>query len=409
MSISLTAGQKVPSFPSGRYPGGTVLIYLSFTLFSVVYAAVTTLPPHRMWAAGAGVVYLCAAAASWKGVHERRILRLVVAGTLVVPLLTLVVAGVAQPEVSVVVESAQRFLDDGNPYPEDPRTVEDYNPYSPLMVLFGLPGALLGDGVVTDPRLWFLGFFVTCLVIARTFLPRRTAAQFRPLAFVVASPLVAVTAVTSGIDLPLVGLLVLALAEAWARRGIAAGLLVGCAVALKWTALPVVGVVLVVLWRRRGIRRAVESALVTMVVAASVILVGAHGAVDSFVEHTVMFPLGRGAVVTPAGDSVLGGLLRHVPGGGGVICLLLVATVIAIAVVLIRRELDVFTVATCTAVGFTALFLLAPSSRAGYFVLPVVLVAAGYAYRRDADRRRTARCLHGPGDRQQHEAVGATR
>ena len=30
-----------------------------------------------------------------------------------------------------------------------------YDPYLPVMTLFGLPRALVGSGVLTDPRIWF--------------------------------------------------------------------------------------------------------------------------------------------------------------------------------------------------------------------------------------------------------------
>lgn len=374
-------GKESCIFPDrfrGRSP---VILYSAFASFSIGYAVATSLPPHRIWALFAGVVYVLAAVASHKNVAEGRVLSFVAAGAVAVPLFVQVVGDVSQPEVSVVVRAAQRFISEGTPYLIDPKVVDDYNPYSPLMVMFGLPSALSGDWLLADPRLWFVGVFGICLLAARSLLPDRPAAGYRPLAFVLVSPLVAVTVVTSGIDLPLIGLLVLVLAAAWSRRSIAAGLLLGVTVALKWTAVPVIGVVLIVLWRRDSPRASATSAVATVGAALVGVVVGAHANLGSFVEHTLMFPLGRGTVATPAGDSLLGGLLRHVPGGEWMTCLLLAATVGALAVVLMRRRLDVFTVASCTAAGFIALFLLAPSARAGYFVLPAVLIAAAYAYR----------------------------
>ena len=66
----------------------------------------------------------------------------------------------------MIIRSAQLLIHHGTPYQSaaalaashDPNS---YNPYLPVMTLFGLPRALAGTGVLTDPRIWFgLAFLV---------------------------------------------------------------------------------------------------------------------------------------------------------------------------------------------------------------------------------------------------------
>ena len=65
-----------------------------------------------------------------------------------------------QPEVAVVARSAWTLIHQGSPYADaavarDHHNPNAYNPYLPVMTLFGLPRAVIGLGALTDPRVWF--------------------------------------------------------------------------------------------------------------------------------------------------------------------------------------------------------------------------------------------------------------
>ena len=82
------------------------------------------------------------------------------AGAVIVPLAWMAWTGRAQPEVGVVIHSAGLFLHDGTPYQAGHALATAhnpyvYNPYLPALAVFGVPHALFGGGLLTDPRLWF--------------------------------------------------------------------------------------------------------------------------------------------------------------------------------------------------------------------------------------------------------------
>src|ERR1700728_2174239 len=106
--------------------------------------------PHRLWALFAAPAYLVAAAAvlAWKsrGVDLARVISF--GGALVAPLATLAIQGRWQPEVGVITQSARLLVHHGTPY-EAPAVLAAshnpniYDPYLPVMTLFGLPRVLL--------------------------------------------------------------------------------------------------------------------------------------------------------------------------------------------------------------------------------------------------------------------------
>ena len=92
-------------------------------------------------------------------------------GALLVPLGWLATQGRQQPEVSVIVRSAELLVHHGMPYLSTAALAathnpNSYDPYLPVMTLFGLPRALAGSGVLTDPRIWFGLAFLVVLALA---------------------------------------------------------------------------------------------------------------------------------------------------------------------------------------------------------------------------------------------------
>ena len=79
--------------------------------------------------------------------------------------------------------------------------------------------------------------------------------------------------------------------------------------------------------------------------------------------------------MTPAGESLVGGALTRLgPYGATLTSAVLAVAGVCAAVVLVRNPPDSFVrAASFAAAGLTVLFLLAPTSRFGYFVYPLVL------------------------------------
>ena len=78
------------------------------------------------------------------------------AGALAAPVTWLVTRVAPTPEVQVISRSAGLLLQHGTPYlpPGQLDNWLSYNPYLPVMALFGLPRALGATGLFGDPRLW---------------------------------------------------------------------------------------------------------------------------------------------------------------------------------------------------------------------------------------------------------------
>nr|WP_244181509.1 glycosyltransferase 87 family protein [Streptomyces curacoi] len=253
---------------SGRGPRARVrvrrdvLFWLGCAGFALSLALVTTLTPHRIWGACAAVGYAVAAELArrapraWSG----RSAVAALLGAVVVPLALMVAAGAAQAEVHVVERSGGLLLHSGSPYLPHPAGVDDYNPYLPGMALFGIPHALFGGTPLADARVWFCAAFLGAMLVAargsgRHFLGRggtwgtaHGAPRASAVLFLAAFPAVALPLAVGGVDLPVIGLMCLGLALAGrGGSGTAAGLAMGAAAALKWTAWPLLPVGLVLL------------------------------------------------------------------------------------------------------------------------------------------------------------------
>ncbi|PJN23697.1 hypothetical protein CG736_20690 [Kitasatospora sp. CB02891] len=191
----------------------------------------------------------------------------------------------------------------------------------------------------------------------------------------VASPVVALPLAVSGVDLPMTGLLCLALALAAQRRAGGAGLALAAACALKWTAWPAVPVAVALLAAVAGRRAAWRCAGVTVTGATALMAPWLVLAPGPMVRQVFAFPLGLGEWRTPAASPLPGRLLAHLGTGGwwSALALLLLGGG-AVAVSLVRRPpTDAVAAADRLAVGLALAFLLAPAGRYGYLALPLFL------------------------------------
>ncbi|MFG2802122.1 glycosyltransferase 87 family protein [Streptomyces pseudovenezuelae] len=375
-------GQASPFAPPGRrfrLARRAWARWLGCAGFALLLATTTGLGPHRVWGACAAAGYGTAALLATRDSRTwgRAAVTAALLGAVVVPLVMLVVSGAAQSEVGVVERSGALLLHTGSPYLPHPAHTVDYDPYLPGMALFGVPRALFGDGPLTDARVWFCLTFVVCMFFAG----RRPAGGPGPtpvsaVALLAAFPAVALPLAVGGVDLPVVGLMCLSLALAGrGGSGTAAGVAMGAAAALKWTAWPLLPVGLVLLAVTAGRRTALRAALVALSVAASAVVPVALAGPRAFVEHVVLFPLGAGGVRSPAASPLPGRLLAvHVPGGAALATAALVTAALGVTLsLLIRPPRTVRAAADRLAVGLGLAICLIPATRFGYLVLPLVL------------------------------------
>jgi hypothetical protein len=348
-------------------------------LIAIGMAMVTDQTPHRVWGLLAAAGYLVAGVASLRTRRPIVGVRVAAAGSVLLPTVVLVLAGLSQPEVGVVERSARLLVDTGSPYLATPTTTYDVNPYLPAMSLFGLPRLVFPNNGLGDPRWWFLAVFCICFVAADR-LTRRARGTEPVLWALLACPFLALHASVGGHDLPVVGLLCLSIALASRGRTSQAGLALGLACALKasaWPAAAVIGALVVARWGwKHGGRFAANATAVVVGVSLPVLLGPTAGAMF---DQAAGFPMANSTFASPADSPTPGVLLSH---GGPTAKLigyaLMLVVVLALLVALAWRPPRTLTQAAgFLALALTAAMLVLPTSRAGYLLYPVVLVVLG--------------------------------
>jgi Glycosyltransferase family 87 len=376
-------------------------VLVACALFACAVAAVSADAPQRLWGGLAACSYGVAALAALAG--RRRGLPVAVAisvaGAAVVPLAWMASYRMGQPEVSVVIRSAQLFLHQGTPYERAGALAAAhgpyaYNPYLPALAIFGLPHALLGGGLLTDPRVWFgvvfLAAFGTALMLSGVRRPWLWAVV------VTASPIIAYPLSTGGDDLPVLALICLGLAllrpgpgldgpgpgggapgGLTTRQIILAGLALGLAAAMKATAWPALAVALALVAARRGHRAAAGLVLATLCVPLAVDGPVLFAQPSSVVSNTILFPLGLTKVKSPAATPLPGHLMAETWSWGhyaAIGLILLAGLAIAIWLVVAPPQ-DERAAGWRLVVGITLMFAFAPASRFGYVIYPLGLAA----------------------------------
>jgi Glycosyltransferase family 87 len=368
-------------------------LYLLSAAFALVTGLSSTLLAHRAWGLIAVWTYLGALVVVTVQLGARRpaarmpLTWAAWAGTALLPLVVEAVQRAggrtdrAQDEVLVVEQMGERLLHTGTPYlgPDTiaalplPDRLGAYAPYQPGMAVFGLPRALGGDAWWTDARVFFAVVTLAALVTAVRALGSGPS-SVRALQAATVFPICALTLATGGDDIPVMALCLLALAWCATDRYGLAGLAVGAAAACKLFAFPVVAVLAVLaLVSGRG-RRFLPGAIgLPIIVLIPPFLVDGN----AFVENVIRFPLGRGLVQSPAQSPFPGHLISSgLPGGRYIAAGLLVAVAVAIAVGLIRRPpRTAATAALFCGYGLLAAILLMPTTRFGYLLYPVALLA----------------------------------
>ncbi len=390
---SVPAGwQSVATMPRAWFTGGLA----ACALFAGGVSLFSTDSLHRLWGLSAACAYTLAAlivlATRSRGTRGVDVaLGVITCGAILIPLLWMVANGHGEPEVGVVATSAQTLINQGTPYRSSQALAvttdpNQYNPYLPLMAAFGVPQALLGHGLLTDPRVWFgvvfLGVFAWALRIAGA----RDGVRWAML--MTASPVIAFELCVGGTDVPMVAFLCLGFALLWRGEGpgripgargfspVAAGLALGIASAMKATAWPALVVVFALLYVRDG--RPVAWRFTAVALAVVAVIVGPFAVLrpGALVKNTILFPLGLASVKSQAASPLLGHVLAQTGVvGHTAVVILLIGSGLAIAMSLvIRPPRDVPAATIRLVIGLSAMFVLAPSTRFGYFIYPAALV-----------------------------------
>lgn len=364
--------------------------YLAFAAFAAALAVASGQPIERCWGTWAAIGYataaaITAAAPRRRGRHAPAVALGCAAGCgTVAPLAWQAFAGLpsrsGEGSLTVIAQAGGQLLRHGTPYlPAAGLThVLAYDPYEPLMAVFGLPDAAGLTGWPASPRLWLVlaGAAGVYLAFRIPGAPPRRA--LRSTALALASPVLALPLATGGTDLPVIAALcvALALAERAPRR---AALAAGVACGLKAIAWPAVPVIAALLAAERGTRvgwRFTTTAAVTAVAAMAVTAPAALSHPGATVQNAILFPLGLTSHRSPAASPLPGHLLATAgPAGKWAALAVLAVAVAAFAWWLARRPpRTARSAAVLLAAGLTAAVTLAPAARWGYYAYPLALL-----------------------------------
>ncbi len=398
----------------------TLLAVALFVVFAA-YAAVFGLFAHGVeavwgaWAVGAYGAAAAVAARFWRR-YPGVPLAVAIGGALALPAAFLPANAGATSEVRVVARSAALWLAHGTPYLASGQLAswKSYDPYLPAMSLFGLPHAIGLHGALGDPLLWLAVATAVALVaacrIAGPCVARRCEHCRRQALLctllLLSCPVFALPMSLGVTDPPVIALVCLGLAwtvpdadrcaelavdlfhaaangrpgDGAARRSgcrpLLSGVAIGAACAMKaiaWPAFPVVFALLAVRDGRRAATRFAAGALGTslglIAITAPALVVHPRGIWQNLVEY----PLGLSHSLTQAASPLPGHLLAGTGSLGhfGAIVLLVAATLVLGASLVLRPPRDVRQAALRLAAGLSVFFLLAPDARFGYFAYPL--------------------------------------
>jgi hypothetical protein len=360
-----------------------VLTFAAFTCYAAIFAVLGG-GEDKAWAAWATAGYGLATVVLWLGRRWPGAVWLALGCALTLALVAPLIWNSLQFRLEdgmvVIDRGASLLLHHGSPYlPDDQlRTYLSYNPYLPVMMVTGLPHVAGWPGLLGNAGVWLAVASVAVIVAAFCVaLPRRLALLAAGIA--IASPVVALNLAVITTDPPVLGFMLLSLAIAGTRRGVA-GAAVALAVAcvlkdIAWVAIPVMAA----LYLSRGGWRLAARFVVVLVAAAVVLIVAfAPAAVvrpGPLIRDTVLFPLGLTKITTPAASLTPGHLLASLGHAGHLLSVgLLLAAGLGILISLFVWPLrTVQAVAWRLAIGLTLVFALGPDVRFGYFIYPIGL------------------------------------
>jgi hypothetical protein len=382
--------------------------YAVFTVYAAAVALFSGLGQDRVWGIWASGGYAIATllAACWRSrLGRHAALAASLAGALAGPLTWLATQSPATPDVTVVMRSGVLLLHHGSPYLGSAQLAHGgwlaYNPYLPVMAIFGLPKALGWPGIAGDPRPWLafatFGLLVAAFCAAGSGGSRRGGwhrggsrrGGWHRAAFAVSSPVLAFPLAMGITDPPVIALTCLAIALAAHRSVTSAAIVIGVACAMKETAWPAAAVLAVMIAVRCGHRTAarfISGAAATALALTAALAPAALFHPGELIQNTIAYPLGLTAARSPAQSPLPGHLLATLgPAGHRAAMALLVTSMLIIAVSLLARPpATADAAAGRLAIALTLMFALCPATRFGYFAYPAAL--CGWLYLTRATR-----------------------
>jgi hypothetical protein len=387
---------------TGRAPGTGVRPWLdrrhliiAYALF-LAYAAIDAIGSageDRVWAIWAASGYAVALLLLWLWGHRTAAALVSVALAVLAPLLWLSVAYRLEDGMMVIERSASLLLHHGSPYltAAQVKSWLSYNPYLPVMTVFGLPAAAGVGGLAGNAGVWLaLGTVAVLGVAFRIAMPDSRHDALLATAVAIASPVIGLNLAVITTDPPVLAFMLLSLAlaavpagaKATAARTAASGIALGVACGLKstaWLAIPVMAAMFAARDGARAAYRFLGALAVTTVVLVALLdpaVLFKRGAAVALVQNSVLFPLGLTHDKTPAESLLPGHLLTAMGTAGHVTSVgLLLAAGLAVAVSLVvRPPRDVTAAIWRLAIGLTLIFLLGPDVRFGYFIYPFGLL-----------------------------------
>jgi Glycosyltransferase family 87 len=314
-------------------------------------------------------------------------LAVAIVGAFLAPLVWMIlkVPVTSTAEVVVIDRSSDYLVKHGTPYL--PASLisdwQHYNPYLPLMELFGLPREAGLPGLLGDPRIWTSLVTVVALTAAfALMIPSGAGDRWRRVAVLtaiaVSCPLIGFQLTVGVTDPPIIALACLTLALAARGQFGRAALAIAVACAMKPTAWAVVPVLAVMTWFRASPKVAAKftgTAIGATVLLALAAAPNALATPDAIKQNLIDYPLGTSKFKTVADSPLPGHLIAQLGHTGKltVDVLLLLAVIGFAAWLLARPPRDVRDATVRLIVIYAVLFTLAPSSRYGYYAYPLAL------------------------------------
>ncbi len=201
--------------------------------------------------------------------------------------------------------------------------------------------------------------------------------RWRILQVVVILPSGALPMVTGGDDLPVLALMLLGLALATRRRPVWSGLAMGLAGTLKFTAWPLLILLVLGVWDREGRRAVWRYALAAAAVVVPVLGVGVGLAPHAFILNAIRFPLGLTKVKSPAASPLLGQeLVTLFPAAKPELITMLTLFGLAAVGYGLKKWMPTNPQSAAAFCGLAMLLatVLAPATRFGYLIYPLDLL-----------------------------------
>lgn len=394
------------------------MLYAASALFAAVTAETSSISLYRQWGALAIGPYLLGALFSAVGARRARraapagdgdggwhwttprvlVFLLVLLGATLMPLSLEVLwradtggtgTTYVQPEVSVVEASGTRLAHGHDPYqlvdgsrtkpaaPPGQPAYDVYNPYLPLMSVFGLARSTHASPRLTDARVAFSLITIVVVIGALALCRGPTGPRVLALQSMTVLPTAALPLATGGDDLPVAALMLLGLVLIQRRRPLAAGAALGVAASMKITAWPLAALALLAA-RDGGGRRGRRPALLLVGGMAAVmvpsVLPTALSNLPAFVDNVVRFPLGLAGIRSPAASPLLGhAVVSFFPGAHKLFTVSVATAGVAVLGYVLVRHTPRTPGALARLLGWvmTVAILLAPSTRVGYFLYPI--------------------------------------